>query len=81
MLPAMDQSQFSTDRRQNLERLSTLIRKLKPLDRQVIISYLEGMDAGSIGEITGLSSGNVAMKIHRIKKVLAQRFSEGGDHE
>jgi RNA polymerase sigma-70 factor, ECF subfamily len=46
----------------------------------VIISYLEDMDAVSIGEITGLSPANVAMKIHRIKNILARRFHEGGSH-
>ena len=61
----------------DLERLSLLIQRLKPLDRQVIVSYLEDMDAVSIGEITGLSPGNVAMRIHRIKNVLAKRFHEG----
>jgi RNA polymerase sigma-70 factor (ECF subfamily) len=80
MLPDKDQGQFAADHRRNLERLSVLIQQLKPLDRQVIISYLEDMDAVSIGEITGLSPGNVAMKIHRIKNILAQRFHVGGDH-
>ena len=57
-----------------------LIQQLKPLDRQVIISYLEGMDAASIGEVTGISPGNVATKIHRIKNILARKFNEGGRH-
>ena len=61
-----------------MERLSILIQRLKPLDRQVIISYLEDMDAASIGEITGLSPANVAMRIHRIKNILARQFREGG---
>ena len=69
-----------TDRRRNLERLSVLIQQLKPLDRQVIISYLEDMDAVSIGEITGMSSASVAMRIHRIKNILARRFHKGGSH-
>ncbi len=80
MLPDKDDSQFAADQRINLERLSMLIQQLKPLDRQVIISYLEGIDAASIGEITGLSPGNVAMRIHRIKNILARRFHEGGKH-
>jgi len=54
---------FAADQHMNLERLSMLIQQLKPLDRQVIVSYLEDMDAASIGEITGLSPGNVAMRI------------------
>jgi RNA polymerase sigma-70 factor (ECF subfamily) len=79
MLPDKDYGQSAADQRMNLERLSMLIQQLKPLERQVIISYLEGMDAASIGEITGLSSGNVAMRIHRIKNILARRF-RGGNH-
>jgi len=62
------------------ERLALLIQKLKPLDRQVIVSYLEGLDAAATGEITGLSPSNVAMKIHRIKNVLSRRFHSGATH-
>jgi len=51
------------------------------VDRQVILGYLEGLDASSIGEVTGLSAGNVATKIHRIKAILAARFHQkGGPH-
>jgi RNA polymerase sigma-70 factor, ECF subfamily len=68
------------DQRRNLERLEALIRRLKPLDRQIILLYLEDTDAASIGNVTGLSPANVAMKIHRIKKILARQFQERGDH-
>jgi len=78
MLPDKAGTSSDADRRMTLERLSELIQRLKPLDRQVIVSYLEDMDAASIGEITGLSPANVAMRIHRIKRVLARRFQEGG---
>jgi RNA polymerase sigma-70 factor (ECF subfamily) len=61
-------------------RLLTLVQTLKPLDRQVILSYLEGMDAVEIGEITGLGPGNVATKIHRIKNILTRAFHQGGRH-
>ena len=59
---------------QALERLTDLIRRLLPIDRQVILSYLEGMDAEAISELTGLSTSNVATKIHRIKAILRKRF-------
>ena len=72
------ESEVTTDQQQVLDRLLRLVRGLKPLDRQVIVSYLEGMDAASIAEITGLSARNVATKIHRIKSILARRFHEGG---
>jgi RNA polymerase sigma-70 factor (ECF subfamily) len=80
MLADKDQGQHAAEQRINLGRLSILIQRLKPLDRQAIISWLEGMDAASIGEITGLSPGNVAMRIHRIKNILTRRFREGGNH-
>ena len=79
MLPDKDQGQLAAEQRINLGRLSMLIQRLKPIDRQVIISWLEDMDAASIGEITGLSPGNVAMRIHRIKNILRRRFREGGN--
>lgn len=70
-----------TDRRMALERLMALIHKLKPLDRHVMLLFLEGVDAGGIAEVTGLSPGNVATKIHRIKNVLIRRFQAGGEHD
>jgi RNA polymerase sigma-70 factor (ECF subfamily) len=58
-----------------LNRLMALVHRLKPPDRQVMLLYLDDVDAKEIGEITGLSPGAVATKIHRIKAVLAQRFN------
>ena len=60
---------------QALARLTDLIRQLLPIDRQVILSYLEGIDAEAISELTGLSTSNVATKIHRIKEILRKRFA------
>jgi RNA polymerase sigma-70 factor (ECF subfamily) len=72
----VDHEQVLDDRRA-LDRMMALIHKLDPLDRQVMLLYLEGLDAASIGEIIGISAGNVATKVHRVKKVLAQRFQRG----
>ena len=77
-LPDKNGDDLAADQANALERLLKLFQRLKPLDRQVILSYLEGMDAASIGEITGISPGNVATKIHRIKNILARRFHRGG---
>jgi RNA polymerase sigma-70 factor (ECF subfamily) len=68
------------DRQRALARLSALIHSLKPLDRQIMISYLEEMDAAAIADITGLSPANVAMKIHRIKNILSRRYLEEQRH-
>ena len=64
------------DANRAVDRLLMLVHLLKPFDRQVMLLYLEGMDAASIGEVTGISAGNVATKVHRIKAVLARRFHE-----
>jgi RNA polymerase sigma-70 factor (ECF subfamily) len=74
--PVLEREQAVDDGRA-LERLLQLIRRLRPLDRQVMLLYLEGLDANATGEIVGLSSGNIATKLHRLKKVLAQQFKEG----
>ena len=79
-MPSNDQNELVAGQNQALARLSMLIQQLKPLDRQIIVSYLEGMDANSTAEITGLSAANVAMKVHRIKNVLRRWFHEGVRH-
>jgi RNA polymerase sigma-70 factor (ECF subfamily) len=62
------------------QRLLALIQALKPADRQLTLLYLEDLDAAAIGEVTGLSAGAIAVKIHRIKAALAARFNHGGDN-
>jgi RNA polymerase sigma-70 factor (ECF subfamily) len=62
-----------------IDRMYEMIRTLNPLDRQVILLYLEGFDAASIADVTGISSGYVATKIHRVKTILAKRFQNGGN--
>ena len=76
-----DNAGSSVEHAQLLERLHALIQRLNPLDRQVILLYLEGMDAASIAEVTGISSGYVATKIHRIKTILAGPFRNGGSND
>jgi RNA polymerase sigma-70 factor, ECF subfamily len=68
------------DERRALDRLLALVRTLKPIDRQVMVLYLEGVDAAGIAEVTGLSAANVATKVHRIKQLLVRRFHEGSRH-
>lgn len=66
------------DRRLDLQRLTHLVQRLKPEDREVILAYLEGMEAAEIGELTGISARNVATKVHRVKNLLARNFHESG---
>jgi len=79
-MPDNREARPTSDRYEALGQIQALIERLKPLDRQVMLSYLEGMDAASIGEISGISPGNVATKIHRIKSFLVRHLHEGGRH-
>jgi RNA polymerase sigma-70 factor (ECF subfamily) len=78
--PTGEDAELAADRRHALDKLLQMIQRLNPLDRQVILSYLEGLDAASIAEITGISPGNVATRIYRVKNILARWFHEGGGH-
>jgi RNA polymerase sigma-70 factor, ECF subfamily len=79
VLASADDTEAQVGERRALERLLGLVQQLPPLERQVMLLYLEGLDAASIAEVTGLSSANVATKIHRIKRVLAQHFESDAD--
>jgi RNA polymerase sigma-70 factor (ECF subfamily) len=65
-----DDPEAATDKR-TVERLLATIHRLKPADRQVMLLYLEDLTAAEIGEVTGLSAGAVAVRIHRLKALLA----------
>jgi RNA polymerase sigma-70 factor (ECF subfamily) len=74
-LPASDTSD-ATDQDLALRKLFGIIERLGNPDRSVITLYLEGLDAASIGEITGMTPGAIATRISRIKTLLARLFRE-----
>jgi RNA polymerase sigma-70 factor (ECF subfamily) len=51
----------------DVERLHRCIRELRELDRAVILLYLEQHTYEEIAELTGLTRGNVSVRIVRIK--------------
>jgi len=67
------------DQSDSLQHLLRLIDTLKPVDRQVMLLYLEECSAEEIGEVVGLSPENIATKIHRVKKLLATLFDARGE--
>ena len=78
--PASADGVAQADHRYGAQKLLGLIHRLRPADRQIIL-HLEGETAADIAEVTGLSPSNIATKIHRIKKLLHQQYSEGTSHE
>ena len=59
----------------NLNALQQFINELNPLDRALMILYLEEKPHKEIAEIMGITATNVATKVGRIKELLKQKFS------
>jgi len=59
----------------NLNALQKFINELKPLDKALMLLYLEEKSHKEMAEIIGITSTNVATKIGRIKELLKQKFS------
>lgn len=61
-----------------IEFLYKTISGLPEMERIIISLELEDVKQAEIASITGISEGNVRVKIHRIKEKLAQKFKENG---
>ena len=73
-LPGDDDPEHVTGERSLSDRLLATIHRLAPADRQVMLLYLEDLTAAEIGEVTGLSAAAVAVRIHRLKALLAEPY-------
>jgi RNA polymerase sigma-70 factor, ECF subfamily len=56
---------------QRQERLLTLIHRLRPADRQIILLTLEDLTAAEIADVIGLNANAVAVRLHRAKALVA----------
>ncbi len=52
------------------------ITLLKPIDRTIIMLYLEKKEHAEIAEVVGLSSSNIGVRVNRIKKKLKEIVDE-----
>jgi RNA polymerase sigma-70 factor (ECF subfamily) len=77
--PAFGDGHAALEQKERVEQLATLVRALHPLDRQILLSYLDGLEPDEIAEITGLSKTNVTTKVHRVRAVLRAQL-EGRKH-
>lgn len=73
-LPSPANIEAEADEALVLAQVGELIRRLPPVDMQVIVLWLEGESAAAIAEITGFSPGAVNVRVHRIKILLASHF-------
>jgi RNA polymerase sigma-70 factor (ECF subfamily) len=61
---------------QNTILLNKFIHELKPLDKALVLLYLEEKSQKEIAEIMGITETNVSTKIARIKNILKQKFTQ-----
>ena len=54
--------------------LEDFLTSLAPPDRTILLLYMEGLSYQEIGDVTGLTTGAVGVRIHRLKKRFAQRY-------
>ena len=68
----MDISLFdeTDDDDQQIQILYQRIHQLKPLDRAIVLLWIEGISYEEIGAIVGLSVKNVSVRLYRIKEQL-----------
>jgi RNA polymerase sigma-70 factor (ECF subfamily) len=64
-----------TDEEGRLAAMHALIGQLEPLDRALILLYLDDQSYADMAEVLGISETNVATKINRIKQRLHTRMT------
>ena len=57
----------------------SIVERLDPPDRQILLLYLEGVTGAEIAAVTGVSLGVAAARIHRFKTMLTRRFAAAGE--
>jgi RNA polymerase sigma factor (sigma-70 family) len=61
---------------QEIRILYQFIEALDPLNKALVLLYLDGYSYGEIANVLGISETNVATKISRLKRTMHQEFSE-----
>lgn len=66
------------DARERQAQLQAAVRKLPLALRQIVVLALEGLTHREIGEVVGITEGNVAVRMSRAKAVLAAALTRQG---
>jgi RNA polymerase sigma-70 factor, ECF subfamily len=64
------------EERERLDRLARAVAALPPADRALVALWLEELPYETIARITGLTATHVGVRLHRIKKKLAEQLGE-----
>lgn len=75
-IPFQIEDKTNTQLEGQVQLLYKCIATLKETERLIISLVLEDIPQKEIASITGISEGNLRVKIHRIKQTLTQRFND-----
>ncbi|HSJ26483.1 MAG TPA: sigma-70 family RNA polymerase sigma factor [Longimicrobiales bacterium] len=56
--------------------LREFMNALSDVDRTVLVLYMEGLDNDGIADVVGISTGAVAVRVHRMRKKFATTYVE-----
>ena len=77
-LPAVSTSpESNVIQDQHRARLSAAVEQLPLADRQIVVLHLEGLSAAEIETVTGVSAGNVATRLTRVRQRLVIKIRGG----
>jgi RNA polymerase sigma-70 factor (ECF subfamily) len=71
ILDAVDQT---NDEPQEVGLIYEFIDSLNPLDRALVLLYLDGNSHQEISQVLGISTSNVATKMSRLKQAMQLQF-------
>lgn len=77
LLDAIDETASQSE---DMAILYQFIERLDPLNKALVLLYLDGNSYQEIGEVLGISETNVATKISRLKKTMKQEFYGTGQN-
>ncbi len=78
LLEAIDEAK---DQPEEIRFLYEIIEGLDPLNKALVLLYLDGNNYQEIAEVLGISETNVATKISRLKSKMKQEFQGTGQAE
>ena len=67
---------LETDAEVEARLLREFLHGLSPIDRLVLVLYMEGLGHQQIGDVVGTSSGAVGVRLSRIKQAFTRRYVE-----
>lgn len=79
LIEVIDNRETSSYNGKILKRLYNEIRKLKKIDRSLILMSLDGCSYQEMSEVMDLSESNIGVRLNRAKKELSRNMAEYSD--